>query len=162
MNSTLTKPLRLLTTKLVVALGAVLLWPSAAQADTDIDFSIRTPVLSISSYSNQRYSHPRRYRHSGRYSQRHQNRRYHRGYRNHGYRNRGYRNNSYYYQRAPRFNTAPRFYSGLQLGGSRGCRNVTKEGYWDGYPALIGGRECYDRFGRAYISPNSRHLIRYR
>jgi len=149
MTSILTKPLRLLTTKLVVALGAVMLWPTAAQAAPNVDISIRTPVLAVSSYSGQRYSNQRRSRSYGI--------RNNRSFRNNGYYN-GYRNNGY---RSSRYITAPRYYGSLALGGSRSCRSVTKEGYWDGYPALIGGRECYDRYGRAYISPNSRYLIRY-
>ena len=147
MTSILTKPLRLLTTKLVVALGAVMLWPTAAQAAPGVDISIRTPVLAVSSYSGQRYSNQRRSRSYGIRS-----RNLNRNFRNNGYYN-GYRSS--------RYSSAPRYRGSLALGGSRSCRNVTKEGYWDGYPALIGGRECYDRYGRAYISPNSRHLIRY-
>jgi hypothetical protein len=45
---------------------------------------------------------------------------------------------------------------------ARACHATYKDGYdYHGRPARIGGTMCYDRFGRAYIVPGSRYVIRY-
>jgi len=41
------------------------------------------------------------------------------------------------------------------------CRRVEKRGVWGGERALIGGTQCFDRNGSAYIVPNSRFLVSY-
>ena len=50
-------------------------------------------------------------------------------------------------------------HSGYSAG--RGCHFVSKEGYWHGRPAIIGGTLCYDAHGNGYIVKGSRHLVRY-
>lgn len=55
-------------------------------------------------------------------------------------------------------------YLGYRNNGSRyapSCRRVTKQGYWRGHPARVGGLQCTDSRGYSYIKPNSRYLIRY-
>jgi len=44
---------------------------------------------------------------------------------------------------------------------ARGCQRVSKQGFWNGRRASIGGRQCIDARGYSYIVPNSRYLIRY-
>lgn len=44
---------------------------------------------------------------------------------------------------------------------ARECFPVTKYGYSDwGRPVLIKATMCYDRFGKTYIVPGSRHIVR--
>ncbi|MGQ0741513.1 MAG: hypothetical protein ACT4OG_04355 [Alphaproteobacteria bacterium] len=44
---------------------------------------------------------------------------------------------------------------------ARQCFPVTKYGYSDwGRPVLIRATMCYDRFGRRYVVPGSRHIVR--
>ena len=45
--------------------------------------------------------------------------------------------------------------------GGSSCRRVEKRGVWGGERALIGGTQCFDRNGSAYIVPNSRFLVSY-
>ena len=146
------KTTRLFTAKIAVALAALLLWPAAAQADRGVNFSVRTPVLAVTNVSHRGFSHQRRFNNFGT--------RRNRGFRNRGFRNRGFRNHQFFSQRSPGF-IGNRGFNGSRFNGSRGCQNVSKEGYWDGRPALIGGLQCFDSYGQAFISPNSRHLIRY-
>lgn len=55
-----------------------------------------------------------------------------------------------------------RYYGGYSVEPWRArCHPVSKRGYWHGAPAKIGGTMCYDRYGRSYIAPGSRHLIHY-
>lgn len=53
------------------------------------------------------------------------------------------------------------YYSTPRTNFSRGCQRVSKAGYWNGYRATIGGRQCIDSRGYSYIVPDSRYLIRY-
>lgn len=76
--------------------------------------------------------------------------------------NRGFSSRNRGFQRGFR----SRFNSGFRSSynsGYRGasCQRVSKRGYWHGRPALIGGSECLDSRGYAYIAPNSRYLIQY-
>ena len=90
--------------------------------------------------------------------------RHHRqGYRsrNHRYRGNGYRYRGNGYRYSPRARTDFHRYYRSNRGSNLGCRRVSTRGYWRGYPALVGGRQCFDRYGRAYIAPGSRFLIRY-
>ncbi len=73
---------------------------------------------------------------------------------NRGYSNRSYSNRNRGYQRSYRSS-----YNSGYRGAS--CQRVSKRGYWHGRPALIGGSECLDSRGYAYIAPNSRYLIQY-
>jgi len=41
------------------------------------------------------------------------------------------------------------------------CHRVSRDGYWRGRPAQIGGLKCFDRYGRAYIKQGSHRLLRY-
>lgn len=43
----------------------------------------------------------------------------------------------------------------------RGCRKVSKHGYYHGREAKIGGTMCYDRYGEPYIVQGSRYVIHY-
>lgn len=118
----------------LIGMGCLLALP--ASADTAVRVQLNTPGLQLATYGRDRYrSHryDRRYRHRSFSNRRHYNSRY---------RSRGYRGG---------YNT----YAGAS------CQRVSRRGYWHGRPALIGGRECIDRRGYAYIPSNSRYLIRY-
>jgi hypothetical protein len=40
------------------------------------------------------------------------------------------------------------------------CHSVNKIGYDDGYKAKITGTQCYDEYGKAYIVPGSRYVLK--
>jgi len=52
-------------------------------------------------------------------------------------------------------------YSSPRANYSSGCHRVSRDGFWNGRRASIGGRQCIDSRGYSYIVPNSRFLIRY-
>ena len=55
---------------------------------------------------------------------------------------------------APYYNGGPQY-------AHRDCHRVVKKGYFNGRYAKIGGTQCYDRYGNAYIVEGSRYPIHY-
>lgn len=84
---------------------------------------------------------------------------HHRGYRDHYYRHRQHRHYG-----GPVFGNPHRYRHHRYHGYSnhaRNCHPVSKNGFWHGRHAKIGGTMCYDRYGNGYVISNSRHLIHY-
>lgn len=144
-----------------------------ASADSRVHVGLNSPVLKVAGFNNNRRS----FRNRGFVNRGFNNRRFNnRGFNNRGFNSRRFNNRG--------FNNGSIVGFGLGLGlglstgnaysGSRynnnsyssgysgnSCQRVSKRGYWNDRPALIGGRQCIDRDGYSYIVPDSRHLIRY-
>ena len=84
----------------------------------------------------------------------------HQKYRHRSYSRRNYSNRNYSNRNYSSRNHSNRDYS--RRGYSRNCRRVSHWGYWNGYRALVGSRQCTNSRGYVYRVPNSRYLIRYR
>ena len=129
----------------------------ASLATTGLVFATAT---SASSYGSHGY-------HSGSYRQLHggyhNNRNYSYSY-DYRYRPKGYGHKSRYgysgYQGSHSYGGAyvNQGHSGYYSGG---CRSVYRIDYWNGHKARIGGTECFDHYGKPYIVPGSRHVIKY-
>lgn len=142
----------------VIGLGWALALP--ASANTQVHVGLNTPGLQAVGFHNNRRS----FRSRG-FTNRRFNRGINRSFNRRGFSNRGFNNRS-----GLTLNFSNRNFisgnSGFRSGYSSGfsgssCRRVTKRGYWNDRPALIGGRQCFDGDGYAYVVPSSRHLIRY-
>lgn len=124
--------LKVMGLSLTLSLG-LLVAPGAAADDVSYGFDAVNGGLVQATYGHR----------SSRYSSR-----FHRSNRNFRS-NRGHLNNRY-----------RRSSSRLNYGGN--CRRVSRWSYWNNRHALVGGRQCVNSRGYAYIVPNSRYLIRYR
>jgi len=144
----------------LIGLGWALAAPASADARVQIGFD--NPGLQVVGYNN---NHHRRSFHSRGFAKGN----YHRNFNRRGFTNRSYYNrpsltlnfsNRGYYSRNRGYNRG--YNSGYSAGfAGSSCQRVSKRGYWHDRPALIGGRQCIDRDGYAYVIPSSRHLIRY-
>jgi hypothetical protein len=62
----------------------------------------------------------------------------------------GYRHNRYYPAKVV-YVAPPR----------RACTRIRRDGWYNGYPALVSNRICYNGYGEAYVQRGSKRLVHY-
>lgn len=116
--------------------------------------------------NHRRWDNHRRYDNNRRYDRRHYS--YHARPHHHRYDyRRSWRDRDYYWRHRHHYSSWRPYYGPIWGGyrhaywRDRGCVPVTRYWTWDGRPALVGGIQCYNPYGVAYIVDGDYYPLNY-